>query len=221
MTTIVEVNNPNPSYAHPLVSWGSVIFGTVVAVAVGILLNILVVVFDATSAANQMGANPNPIMAGLGTAIWGAIANFLALFAGGFIAARAANHPDHHDGMLHGVAVWALALLVAAVLLGSAAAKLTGSALEDMSASAPPAATQTMPPAPTEPPTAKALAAEQASTLDEERAMAKTTARTAFWAFAGILIGLVAAILGGILGARHPHHWHARPRHTLMAPPAP
>ena len=40
--------------------------------------------------------------------------------------ARSANHPDHHDGMLHGLGVWALSFVVAFAILGSGASKTGG-----------------------------------------------------------------------------------------------
>jgi len=107
---------------HTLISWPAVIAGAAVAVAAGAMLNLLGVAlgagalnpFDLTRA----GAKAFTVGAGL----WIALANTVALFAGGVVASRAAKYADHHRGMLHGLIVWAVAFLVAIFVAGSTAA---------------------------------------------------------------------------------------------------
>jgi hypothetical protein len=166
--------------------------------------------------------------------VFGGLANLIALFTGGFVAARSANHPDHHDGMLHGLGVWALSFVVAFAIMGSGASKTVGAALgEEAGGSAAaqamtgaaPGAAQTGnaaadAPAPTFQPTpAQQQAAEadaQADMQKEAHDIAKGAAETAFWAFAAMLIGLGAALWGGVTGSRHPHHFSARPRRVIV-----
>ncbi len=222
--TTVETTELRHPYAYPLISWGSVILGAVVSVALVVLLGFLAVVFDATAAANQANATPDGGgAAALGGAIWTAVANFLALFAGGFIAARAANHADHHDGMLHGLAVWSVVTIAALVLFGAAASRLLGVAATGMAA-APPAATAQVDPQATAPgaqpqmttPAAPA-AQDEAAARAGARQVATATATTAFLLFGGALVGLIASLIGGVFGARHPHHWQVRHRHQPHA----
>jgi hypothetical protein len=75
-------------------------------------------------------------------------------------------------------------------------------------------------PAPTFQPTpAQQQAAEadaQADMQKEAHDIAKGAAETAFWAFAAMLIGLGAALWGGVTGSRHPHHFSARPRRVIV-----
>jgi hypothetical protein len=221
--TTVEATTPYPSYSHPLVSWGSLILGALVAIALGVLLNLLVALFDATATLHEVKAHGAASDNGLLVGVFGGVANLIALFTGGFIAARSANHPDHHDGMLHGFGVWALSFVVAFAILGSGVSKTVGAAMGETAgggaqAAAPlaPGGNTTAGAAPSEPPgvtAAQQQAAEAdaaAETQAEAQDIAKGAAEASFWAFAAMLVGLVAALLGGIAGARHPSHWAAR-----------
>ncbi len=140
--TTVETNPVYPSYSHPLVSWGSVILGGLAAIAIGLLLNLLVAVFDGAATMHQITKAGEAGDNGLLLGVFGAIANLIALFTGGFIAARSANHPDHHDGMLHGLGVWALSFVVAFVILGAGAGKAVNAAMSEEAGGQSSAATQ-------------------------------------------------------------------------------
>ncbi len=214
---------PYPVYAHPLLSWGSVILGAVAAIAIGVLLNLLVALFDASAslAALSRGgeAGDNALLVG----VFGALANLLALFTGGFIAARAANQPDHHDGMLHGLGVWAVSFVVAFALLGSGATHAVGAAVQAAGTDVAPAQVGGAGAGPGAPDGASAppvtTAQERAAQADadaevrlEAHDLAKSAAETAFFGFAAMLVGLVAALMGGVAGARHPEHFRVRPR---------
>ncbi|MES2710363.1 MAG: hypothetical protein V4653_02170 [Pseudomonadota bacterium] len=56
------------------------------------------------------------------------IANTIALAVGGYTAARLSGTTSDTDGVLHGLAVWAVAFLVSAVLLGNAVAGVASTA---------------------------------------------------------------------------------------------
>ncbi len=229
--TTVETTPVYPSYAHPLISWGSLILGALVAIAVGVLLNLLVAVFDATATLHEVKVNGEASGNGLLLGVFGGIANLIALFTGGFVAARSANHPDHHDGLLHGFGVWALSFVVAFAILGSGASKTVGmamgeaaggSAAAELATGAAAAAAQST--AATPPPSFAATPAQQraaeadaqADAQAEAHDIAKAAAETAFWAFAAMLVGLVASLFGGVMGSRHPQHYAVRPRRTYI-----
>jgi hypothetical protein len=219
--TTVETTPAYPSYSHPLVSWGSLILGALVAITLGVLLNLLVAVFDATATLHQLKAQGDAGDNGLLLGVFGGLANLIALFTGGFIAARSANHPDHHDGMLHGFGVWALSFVAAFVILGSGVNKVASAAMGETTGAAAEMA-QTQAPSTTPLPDvtpAQQRAAEadaQTEVQAEAHDIAKGAAETAFWGFAAMLVGLVASLLGGVLGARHPEHYAARPRRTYI-----
>jgi hypothetical protein len=78
-------------------------------------------------------------------------------------------------------------------------------------------ATTTPPPFVANPAQQQAAEADaQAAIQDEAHDIAKGAAETAFWAFAAMLIGLGAALWGGVVGSRHPQHFVARPRRVIV-----
>jgi hypothetical protein len=187
-------------YAHPLISWGAVIAGVVVAVALGFLLNMLGLAIGATA------ANPWTMDSGdakaftIGGGLWLAFSSAVALQVGAFIAARAAKYPDHHKGLFQGLAVWGVAFVLAfagigssvgGVLHGDAAATAYATAADDASG-----------------PDGKISDADAKAAAEQA---ADTTATLAWWGVATMVLGAVGAIAGGRLGARHPV-WHRRVR---------
>ena len=191
-------------YAHPLISWGAVFAGVVVAVALGALLNMLGLAIGATV------ANPWTMDSGdakaltLGGGLWLAFSSAVALQVGAFIAARAAKYPDHHKGLFQGLAVWGVAFVLAFAGIGSS----VGGVLHGGDAAA----------------TAYVAAADDASGADgrvsdaDAKAAAEQAANAAaslaWWGVATMVLGAVGAIAGGRLGARHPV-WHRRVRVVL------
>jgi hypothetical protein len=111
------------------VSWGAIIAGVVVALAIQVLLAMLGAgVGLATIEPAQQGDNPSATSMGIGAAIWWALSGIVAAFAGGWVAARLAGVPSREAGMLHGVATWAAATLVVLYLLSSTASSIVGGA---------------------------------------------------------------------------------------------
>jgi hypothetical protein len=115
------------------ISWGAVIAGVVVATVVHLALSLLGVAVGAATIRPLEEAYP---AAGLGTGavIWMAASTLLALFAGGWVAAWLAGIPRHEDGVLHGIVTWALASLVAFMLLTSAVGNVLNSAASALGA---------------------------------------------------------------------------------------
>jgi hypothetical protein len=188
------------AYAYPLISWGAVVAGAVIALALSALFILLGVAVGATA------FNPFDISAAqvkgftIGAGLWLAFANLVALEVGGWVAARSSRYPDHASGMLHGLAVWAVALIAASLLFGSGAAGgLVG----------PGAARHA------EAVSASALDSADAMTADERAAMTaeakRATETIAWWAVATMALGLVGAVAGGRMGSVHPA-WPDRPR---------
>ena len=215
--------------SHPpytLISWPAVLAGAVVAVAAGAMLNLLGVALGAGA------LNPFDVSRGgakaftVGAGLWVALANTIALFAGGFVASRAAKYADHHHGMLHGLTVWAIAFLLAIFVAGSTAAGGITSALD---AGADNAATAAATVADTSP--QQADASPQGGVLQSDGAVAPAggapaaappvsppvvvqkaagaTASIALWAFLTMLLGAIGAVFGGRYGSRK-HAWESR-----------
>jgi Protein of unknown function (DUF2795) len=114
--------------SYSRISWGAVIAGAVVAAATMLLLSFLGVAIGAgalrltdTGATDLRGY-------GLGAGIWTAVNLILAMLFGGYVAARLSGTHSHLDGELHGITVWAVATLLATVLLGQLASLAVGAA---------------------------------------------------------------------------------------------
>ena len=111
------------------VSWGAILTGVVVALAVQVLLAMLGAGIGlATIEPTQQGDNPSATGMGIGAAIWWALSGIIAAFLGGWVASRLAGQPSREAGMLHGLAAWAVATLVVLYLVSSAAGSLIGGA---------------------------------------------------------------------------------------------
>ena len=188
-------------YAHPLISWGAVIAGVVVAIALGALLNMLGLAIGATA------ANPWTMDSGdakaltLGGGLWLAFSSAVALQVGAYIATRAAKYPDHHKGLFQGLAVWGVAFVLAFAGLGSSVGGVLHGGDAAATAYATAADDATVPDGKVSEADAKAAAAETA----------KVTAVLAWWGVATMVLGAIGAVAGGRIGARHPV-WHRRAR---------
>lgn len=207
-TTIAGVHRP-----HTLISWQAILIGALVAAAVGAMLNLLGVALGAASF-NPYDLDSNDLGEFSAAAgMWMAIANGLALFVGAAVASRIAKHSDHHKGALTGVGVWAVAFMIALVIAsasaaGGAAAVAGGQAadptdpniiISDTGARSRVIAGELAPIAEVPAPVVREAADDAAD----------ATATLALWGFLTMLIGAVAAIAGGMYGARA-HRWMAK-----------
>lgn len=185
-------------YSYPLVSWPSVLAGVAVAIALGALLNVLGAAIGA-SAFNPFGPAGSQARAlTIGGGLWLAFANLVALQVGGFVAARASQYPDYNRGMLQGLVVWALATIIALILVGpmmAAGAMNAAINAPDVAAAA----------------NATAGGLSQGDVAAAAEAGKHAAAVFAWWAFATLLLGLIGAVAGGRIGAEHPV-WVDRPR---------
>jgi hypothetical protein len=116
------------------ISWGAVIAGAIVAAATSLLLSLLGAAFGGGSVADlQAAARGEANAAGTGVAIWTIIDLFLSMLFGGYVASRLSGTHSHLDGELHGITVWALATLLAALgalrFAGAVAGAIAGTGL--------------------------------------------------------------------------------------------
>lgn len=109
------------------ISWGSVFAGLIVAIMVSLVLALLGMAIGLGTVDPQQEANPFSGL-GLGAAIWWVASSLIALFLGGWVAARMAGVPRGFDGAVHGVLTWGLATLVTFFLIGSALGRIIGGA---------------------------------------------------------------------------------------------
>lgn len=100
------------------ISWGAILAGTAATLSVMLILNLLGMAIGLWSIEPTEDSNP---LSGLGTGsiIWWVLSNLIALFAGGFVAARVGVSFANPTAMIHGVMTWALYTLVSVWLLTS------------------------------------------------------------------------------------------------------
>lgn len=101
------------------ISWGAIFAGTVSALAISTMLNLLGAGIGFSSIDIMEEAHPLAGL-GIGTLIWWGISNLIALFAGGYIAGRLSGFPSKEDGGIHGFITWALFGIVSFMLITSA-----------------------------------------------------------------------------------------------------
>jgi hypothetical protein len=184
--------------------WGAVIGGLFIAVATQILLGMLGVAVGLTAVDPR---SPNPF-AGLGTGagIWMALSSLLALFLGGFAAAKLNGSIRRSDGMVSGLLTWATSLVLTLWLVGVGAGMAVNASAQ---AAQNPDVTRRVPPA--------------AQVQQPERAMrdlgqaarqnVDDAARGAWYGFGGAVLSLLTALLGGAVGsagAARRRHGHGR-----------
>jgi hypothetical protein len=119
------------------ISWGAVIAGAIVAAATSLLLSLLGAAFGAGSVGDlQAAVRGEANAAGTGIAIWAIIDLFLSMAFGGYVASRLSGTHSHLDGELHGITMWALATLLAALgaarFAGAVAGAMAGPGLNNI-----------------------------------------------------------------------------------------
>jgi len=102
------------------VSWGAIMAGAVVAVTVGAMLNLLGIATASSLVEMVSRDTPSAGNMAIGSGVWLAVTTAIGILLGAIVAARLAHSWTATDAMLHGLAVWAVAMLLAIVLLGSA-----------------------------------------------------------------------------------------------------
>jgi hypothetical protein len=157
------------------VRWGPVWTGVVVAIGVYLLLQLMLV----ATGAIDLG------VAETADAWWTAAAALIAFFIGGLTTGASAIWDRIEDGILHGVVLWAVSI-VALLVLSAAAGGLALGALD-------------------------ATGAFDAVTVDLEEGTiegietaigAEDAEQAASWVLLGLTAALIAAVLGGIAGAK-------------------
>lgn len=120
--------------ARRRISWGAVFAGVVMVIAVQLLLSMLGLGVGLGTVSPAGGDTPSATTLGLGAGLWWGISYLIALFVGGYVAARLAGRLLGWDGGLHGLLVWAFTLLVTFYLLTTAVGSVIGGAFHAVSA---------------------------------------------------------------------------------------
>lgn len=173
------------------ISWGAIAAGVAVALAIYTLLMSLGIAIG-MSVPEDVDARSF----GSGAGIWGFIALLIALFAGGWVTTQVTVGESQTEAVLYGVVLWATTsvLLLWLAANGVRAGMETASAMHQMSSNSQFDSTS-----------ANQRTAEVNQRTPEERRSDMQRAREvgregSWWAFAGILLSMVAAIGGALVG---------------------
>lgn len=124
-TTGVATGN-NWRLGRSRISWGAVLAGAVVAVATTLLLSLLGAAIGAGSIHPLNTTSTDLANYGTGAGIWQIINLILSMALGGYVAARLSGTHSHQDGELHGMTMWAVAVLLGSVLFAHALGGVAG-----------------------------------------------------------------------------------------------
>jgi len=206
------------------VRWGAVLAGLFTAISTFILLSILGLAIGASA------FDPGDTLGGFGTGagIWSAVSALIAFFVGGLIAARAAAVTGRGNGALNGAMVWLvmipLALYLVSSGIGTTLRALGGVAATGLQAAAPvvgqvaedvtnaqgitveglQATAQAAGQALSTPDAQATVQAQLGAALpDVNQERVDQVAETSAWGtLIALLLGLGAALLGGVVGGR-------------------
>jgi hypothetical protein len=206
-------------------SWSAVVAGAVVSAALALVLLVLCVGLKLTSVSPWV-ASTSTTMLGAMTIVAAVLVQLIASAVGGYVAGRLRTkwvqvHDDevYFRDTAHGFVVWALATIVTAGFLTSAAstaigagtpdlfAMATGNARPAVASEAPAAVPAPAPSAtsagapPTPPPAPEAPRLSSFSPQDVERARS-VAAQTALWSFLALIVGAFSASVAATIGGR-------------------
>ncbi len=125
-TPVTSLVNDSP-LTHHRVSWGAILAGVVVALAIQLLLNLLGIGIGASTITPTEGDTPGAGLA-IGAGIWFAVSALISLWAGGWAAGRLAGTVGPKNGMLHGFTTWSLTTLLTFYLLTTTIGGILGGA---------------------------------------------------------------------------------------------
>lgn len=207
MTRNTFVTEAMPAAAGRRVSWGAIFAGAVVALVVQLMLSVLGIGIGASTVNPLSEQNPADGL-GIGAGIWFVLTSLVALFAGGWIAGRLSNVPRDTDRALHGILTWGLTTLLTFYLLTTAIGGLIGGTANMLTRgmSAVDVDSRTVQRAETAAGNAASTAANQLPSEQRTREIgnqaASGIAKAGIWTFIFMLVGAVAAALGGYASSR-------------------
>ena len=188
MSVGVERNVENVEYGYGSVrtriSWGAILAGVAVAMAIYALLMSLGV-----AVGMSVSDDVNSSTLGTSAGVWGFISLLIALFSGGWVTTQVTVGESRTEAILYGVVLWATTsvLLLWLTANGVRAGMNTAMAVQNMTGGD------------------QVAASVDTAQTPEERQAAMDRVREAgqegaWWAFAGILLSMVAAVAGAMVG---------------------
>lgn len=179
--------------------WSSIIGGAVAALGIGALLYSLGLALGLTVLDPRDPDSLRP--SSLFTGVWAVIVPLLALFVGGFVAARGAHALTRMSGALHGLVMWGLTVVAGVWLLGNIASTLVSTAAtmgrEGAAAWAERGRAMPRP----EPRDEAAARQRMAEARRDALRVAEDAGKASWGVFGALLLGMVSAIGGALVGS--------------------
>ena len=117
----------------PRASWFSVFAGTVIAISVSVILNLLGFAVGITTI-DPAGESPTFDQFQTGAWIWMLAAGIVALLVGGWVTGRLTGMPRRINGLLHGLVTWAVFSTISFLLMMSVAGQIVNTATRTVGA---------------------------------------------------------------------------------------
>lgn len=178
----------NIDYGHGSVrsriSWGAILAGAAVAMAVYALLMALGV-----AVGMSLSDDANLRTLGTGAGVWGFISLLIALFAGGWVTTQVTAGETRTEAVLYGIVLWATTSVLLLWLTANGVQAGMNVAMDTRSSIGADYASATTDPGQTT--ESHQAAIERARDAGKEGS---------WWAFAGMLLSMVAAIGGALVG---------------------
>jgi len=187
------------------VSWGGVWGGVLVAVGLLLLLAALGVAVGITA---TDPAQTDPSTLGTGAGIWAGVSLLIALFIGGMVSTRIGAIFDGTTGFFEGALVWVVSVLLMGYLATSGVGMLASGTLNLVGGAAQAMPSQMQQQAGDVAAQAKdkigqAVESAKSGALQQKAEEMKPAATRAAWiTFGGLVLSLLAAVIGAMLGRR-------------------
>ncbi|MGJ5673236.1 MAG: hypothetical protein ACR9NN_06440 [Nostochopsis sp.] len=180
---------------HDRVRWGPIISGLLVAIATQLILSAIIAALGAGSI--EASGRPRSIAPNIAgnVGIWSTIGLLISLFTGGWVTTRACGPMNRNTALLNGAILWATTLAVSSWLLASGvsgafgvAASNAGEAINQLQQQG-------------------GVNVPQANVTAQQAREVAANIRSGLWWFVfGSLLGLIAAMIGALVGARNPRN---------------
>jgi len=196
------------------VDWAAILAGAVVATAMGVILTTFGLGLGLAVNSPYEGEGSSPALFAIGAGLWLLLTQVLAFWAGGYICARlrprqpelSEHEVDVRDG-LHGIIVWAVgilaAALISAVVLGGATTATETAGRGSLVESVATAADAELDQAASQERIDNPEAADETFTERRAEVARKLTVLSTFVTAASLLVGAVAAFFAAGSGGDH------------------
>jgi hypothetical protein len=190
------------------VSWGGIFGGVLVAVGVLMLLTALGLAVGISAA--QPGETEASTL-GTGAGIWAGLSLLLALFVGGMVSTRVGAISDRATGFFEGALVWVVSILLMVYFASSGVGMLAGGAFKLLGGATQAIGSAMQGGGETAQAAAEAKQgmaqlmekAKSSGALEQKAEEVKPVATKAAWiTFGALVISLLAAVIGAMVGRR-------------------